>query len=537
MTSLLYPEDYTPSGRTLDKAVAENLELPYIAMLICPYNTEYALGILSEVITDETVVRWRQDVLDDFLNIPQLEQNLQRSIKTIYVNAHSVFARKGSTQSLFEIQENIESIEAFSACMDECHGFFLKYGKKLRSEGVKRVLEQLDERYNSDSYKEMLKEAGELKKALGKGIKSVTFAMNFDDIMRPTEVMIVSADNEPVRKKSRFERLFSTDGSAEPISEIYTRKAKDGQLTEINSALFTELDALCGGCMKRMNTAIRRCYEEYAEMLVQLAKQIDFFIGAKDLAQRARQMGLPFCRPNIVTKEQRKFCCAAMHDPVLTNRLLSERVRNNNIVPIYTNPCNMDDKARLLILSGTNNGGKTTYLRAVGINQILAQAGLFVYAESAEISLCDRIFFLSPKEEKAGVDTSRFTEECKDLRRTINSATENSLVLMNESLSSTNPYDSLLLGEEALRIFADIGCRLVFTTHITELADLPEKLSSTEVKSRPVSLVALCDENGAPTYRISEGKPDHARNAQYIFNKFGISFEEYIGAKREQNIQ
>lgn len=531
MFSLLYPDNYTPSGRRLDKAVSESLELPYIAMLICPYSTEYALGILSEIITDEAVVQWRQDVLEDFINVPQLEINLQRSIKTIYVNSHSVFAKKGSTQSLFEIQENIASIEAFTACMDECHKFIQKYGKKLRSEGVKRVLADLDERYNSDSFKELIKEVEGLKKELAEGIKSVTFSVNFDDIMRPTEVMIISADKEPVRKKSRFERLFFNDTSAEPISKIYTRKAKDGQITEINGALFAELDVLCGGCMKRLNTAIKRCYEESAEMLIKLSNQIDFFIGAKGLAERAQQMGLAFCRPKIAPKEQRKFCCKAMHDPVLTNRLLSERVRENNIVPVYTNACSMDDAARLMILSGTNNGGKTTYLRAVGINQILAQAGLFVYAENAELSLCDRIFFLSPQEEKAGVNTSRFTEECKEIRRTIDLATENSLILMNESLSGTNPYDSLILGEEVLRILADIGCRLVFTTHILELADLPEKLNTNAVKSRLVSLIALCDENGVPTYQITEGKPDRARNAQYIFSKFGISFEEYINSK------
>lgn len=535
MISLLYPDDYTTNTGTLDRAVVESLELPFIAMLICPYNTEYALGILSELITDEAVVRWRQDILEDFLNVPQLERNLQRSIKTIYDNAHSVYAKSGSTQSFYEVQENIASIEAFAACMTECHEFIQKYGGRLRSEGIRRVLAELEERYYSDSYKELIAETAELKTKLSEGIRSVTFSVNFDEVMRPTEIMLLSADKEPVRKKSRFERLFSHDSSAEPISKIYTRKAKEGQISEINGALFSELDALCGGYMKRVNTAIKRCYEESTDMLIKLSKQIDFYVGAKELAERARQMGLPFCRPNIATKEHRKFCCKAMHDPVLTNRLLSERVRENNVLPVCTNTCNMDDAARLLLLSGTNNGGKTTFLRAVGINQILAQAGLFVYAESAEISLCDRIFFLSPKEEKAGVNTSRFTEECKDLRRTINSATENSLILMNESLSGTNPYDGRLLGEEVLRIFADIGCRLVFTTHIPELAELSEKLNSAEVKSRLVSLVALCDENGAPTYRITEGMPNRVRNAQYIFSKFGISFDEYISAKQEQH--
>ena len=537
MLSLLYPDNYTPSGVTLDKAVAESLELPYIAMLICPYSTEYAMGILTELITDESVVKWRQDVLEDFINVPQLERNLRRSIKTIYDNAHSVYAKRGSTQSFYEIQENIESIEAYTNCMTECHEFIIKYGGKLRSEGVKRVLAELDARYNSDSFKELMRDVEELKSAISEGVKSVTFSINFDSVMRPTEIMLISADKEPVRKKSRFERLIFHDKSVEPISEIYTRKAKDGQITEINSALFTELDALCGGYMKRLNTAIKSCYEENADILVKLSPQIDFFIGAKNLTERAQQMGIPFCRPIIAPKEQRKFRCNAMHDPVLTNRLLSERVRENNIVPVYTNACIMDDAARLMIISGTNNGGKTTYLRAVGINQILAQSGLFVYAENAEISLCDRIFFLSPKEEKAGVNTSRFTEECKDIRRTINLATENSLILMNESLSGTNPYDSLLLGEEVLRILADIGCRLVFTTHILELADIPEKLNSENVKSKVISLIALCDENGVPTYQITEGKPDRVRNAHYIFNKFGISFEEYLNSRQKQKIQ
>ncbi len=536
MLSLLYPDNYTHSGITLDREVSESLELPYIAMLICPYSTEYALGILTELITDEAVVRWRQDILEDFINVPQLEHKLRRSIKTISDSACSVFARCGATQSLYEVRENIEAIEAFADCMTECHEFVLKYGGRLRSEGIKRMLAEIEERFTSESYRELLKETAELKKSLADGIRSVTFAINFDEVMRPTEIMLLSADREQVRRRSRFERLLSRADTAEPISKIYSRKAKEGQISEIDGALFAELDALCGGYMKRVNAAIRRCYEESTDMLVKLSRQIDFFIGAKELTERARQLGLPFCRPEIVPKEQRKFVLKAMHDPVLTNRFLTERARENNAVTVCTNDCTMDDSARILLLSGTNNGGKTTYLRAAGINQILAQAGLFVYAQSAEISLCDNIFFLSPKEEKAGVNTSRFTEECREIRRTTECATEYSLVLMNESLSSTNPHDSGLLGEEVLRIFADIGCRSVFTTHIPELALLPERLNTSEVNSRLTSLVALCDENGAPTYRIAPGTPDRARNAQYIFGKFGISFEEYSRAKmhREQ---
>jgi DNA mismatch repair ATPase MutS len=165
------------------------------------------------------------------------------------------------------------------------------------------------------------------------------------------------------------------------------------------------------------------------------------------------------------------------------------------------------------------------------VNQLLAQTGLFVYAEQAEISPCDCIYFHFPQEEKAGINTSRFTEECKEFARTTEKVTKYSLVLMNESLSSTNIYDSLVIGEELLRIFADVGCRLVFATHILELAELPEKLNSPTLMSNLASLTAQCDEKGVPTYRITPGKPDRSRNARYIFEKYGISYNEYCRNK------
>ncbi len=534
MISLLYPDNYKPSGKTLGAAAVQALELDYIAMLICPYNTEYALEILTELITDEAAIRWRQDILEDFVNVPQLERNLHKSLKTIYDNACTVYAKSGSTQSFFEIQENISSMESFISCMNECREFAAQYGGKLRSEGIRRILAEIEERCSSDSFRSLIKEVDELKTALEKGVKSVTFAVNFDDVMRPAEIMLLSVEDEPVRRKTRFERLLSREKTAEPISDIYVRKTKDGQIQALNERLFQELDGLCGGYMKRVNIAIKRCYEECTEFLVKLSQQIDFYVGARTLAERAQQMGLPTCRPKILPRERRTFHCKAMHDPVLTNKLLSELVRERNRIPVYTNDCTMDDEARLLILTGSNNGGKTTYIRAAGVNQILAQAGLFVYAEQAEISPCDCVFFHYPQEEKAGINTSRFTEECKYFRRTIGEATEYSLVLMNESLSGTNPYDSLLIGEELLRIFSDMGCRLIFATHILELAELPEKLNSPDSGSKLISLTAECDENGVPTYHIAAGKPDRSRNAQYIFEKYGISYREYCRSRQNR---
>lgn len=527
MINLLYPENYQKSGNVIYQNAVESLELDYVAMLICPYNTDFALKVLTELITDEAVIKWRQDILEDFMNVPQLELKLYKSIHTIFEGALSVYAKSGSTQSFFELSENISNMESFLECMEDCHKFFAEHVGKLKSEGVKAVLMEIENRYNSDSFKKLVEEIEELKSALNSGIKSITFGVNFDNLLRPSEIMLLSVDKEPLKRKTVFEKLLKKGSSSEPLSEIYARKSKDGTVDAVNEKLFSELDKLGGDYVKRFNSAINLCYEESTEFLVKLAPQIDFYVGAKKLCNRVTELGLPYCRPEILPKSERKFICKNMHDPVLSNKLVTSFVRDYVKIPVHTNDCTMDNNARIFIITGTNNGGKTTYIRAAAVNQILAQAGLNVFGTEAHISPCDKIFAHYPKEEKVGIDTSRFTEECKAIKETVSEATENSLILMNESLSSTNPYDSLIIGEELLKIFSDIGSRLMFTTHVLEMTNLPEKLNNNDMKSRLESLTAGCDETGRPNYKITKGTPDFSRNAQYIFEKYGISYEAY----------
>lgn len=525
--SLLYPDGCRPSGRSLDERAVKSLELRYIAMLICPYNTEFALGVLTDIVTDEKLISWRQDILEDFISLPQLEIRLYNSIHTIYRNSLEVYARSGAAQSFFELMESVKSIEDFAACMEECHEFICEYGGKVKSEGVKKVLNEIESRYRDGSFKQLMAEVSKLKLALESGVQSVTFGVNLDGLMRPSEVMLLSVSHEQIRRRGIFERLTQRGKNAEPISTVYSRKFKSGDTVAVDQTLFSELDKLGGGFLRQFNVSISNCYKDCTEFLMKLAPEIEFFVGAKDLAERAGSLGLSTCRPKILPMSERKSVLVGMSDPVLVNKVRTLRMTDPDVPGIRANDCRLDGGGRICIITGTNNGGKTTYLRAAAVNQILFQAGLYVYAQRAELSPCSGIFVHYPSEEKVGINTSRFTEECKDLKAIVGRADENSLLLLNESLSSTNPYDSLIIAEELMKIFADMGCRLLYTTHVLEIAELSPKINRLNLKSSLKTLTAGCDESGKPTYGITEGKPDFSRNAQFIFNKYGISYEKY----------
>lgn len=510
----------------LSPSSVHNLEIEYLAGLICPYNQEYALKILSKPPTDVNVIKYRQDILDDFLNVPELEVILYKSIHTIYNNAKSIYAKIGSTQSFVEINENLEHIDSFIECINSCHTFYERHFSKLKSKGARSVAQALEEKYLSEDFKGLVTEVAELKETFTKGVRSVTLGINFDEHLRPMKIALLSASNEYFREKTLFERIFSRNEVTEPISEIYSRKSKDGELDASNKVLFNEIDALTGEYVRHFNASLRSYYSSSVDFLLKIEPQINFYVGAARLVERTRKMGLPSCRPKILPKESRSFQCSNMYDLVFACKMFGSLLGGRFAAPeIKTNDCEVNG---IVILTGANNGGKTTFTRGAGINQVLAQCGMCVTAESAEIAVTDSIFVHFPKEEEVGINTSRFTEECREFKETTEQAGAYSLILMNESLSSTTPTECLIIAEELMKIFSYMGARVIFTTHIHELIEKKDEINGAGGKSLMTSMIAQCDERGQPTYRIVKGVPDRLRNARYIFERFGISFEEFL---------
>ena len=151
----------------------------------------------------------------------------------------------------------------------------------------------------------------------------------------------------------------------------------------------------------------------------------------------------------------------------------------------------MGPGGRSFVITGPNRGGKTTYAQAIGLSHVMAQLGLLVPGTKAAISPADGIFTHFPNEERIDRGSGRLGDEAMRIAGIFSALSSRSLVIFNESLSSTNASESFYIARDVLRVLCALGARSVFTTHLYELASaLDEINSSVSSGEKALSLVA-----------------------------------------------
>ena len=539
LVDLLYPSEAKRAAAMerateiakLPQDYVANLELELLSRLICPENSLNALRILTQMSTDEEVLNYRLDILEDFLSVPQLEAVLYENVHKLYINEHVNIQKLGLADSFYALNTRLGSLKTFIECITKCHEFCQKYKDQLKSTALKGLVEYFASVYNSEYFDEVKRETDECLKVLSKGVKSVTVGINFDDMMRPVEAMLLSVSTDAIKKKGRFDWIFKhIEGEGtRAIGRTHSLYNEQGGTNDLEAPLFRELKEINSEYISHLDRAIRAYFKKSTEDILTFESQMSFYIGAKRIIEAVRARGLDMCRPKYLPMEERKLNAKGVFDLSFYTQMVSSDPMGSLKDKIITNDCTMDDDGRFFVLTGANNGGKTTYTRAIGIIQVLAQAGVYVPCVSCEISPVDFIYTHFPKEEEVGLNTSRFTQECKQFKVTVDSATRYSMLLLNESIQSTTPTECVYIATELTKIFRCIGVRGVYATHLLELAKNLDNLNA-EVKgdTKLVSIVTTVDvtADNKRLYRIVRSAPQEFGYAKTIYKKFGVSFED-----------
>ncbi|EGR0391315.1 DNA mismatch repair protein MutS [Vibrio vulnificus] len=215
----------------------------------------------------------------------------------------------------------------------------------------------------------------------------------------------------------------------------------------------------------------KQLWEELFDLLLphlarlqELAAAVAQLDVLQNLAERADT--LDYCRPNL-TKDPVVHITAGRH-PVV------EQVTSD---PFIANPIELNSQRKMLIITGPNMGGKSTYMRQTALIALMAHIGSYVPAESATIGSIDRIFTRIGASDDLASGRSTFMVEMTETANILHNATANSLVLMDEIGRGTSTYDGLSLAWASAHWLAtQIGAMTLFATHYFELTELPNQL-------------------------------------------------------------
>ena len=204
----------------------------------------------------------------------------------------------------------------------------------------------------------------------------------------------------------------------------------------------------------------------HIEQLQNLASALSQLDVLQNIAERADT--LDYCRPTLTT-EIGVHIQGGRH-PVV------EQVMSD---PFIANPIELNQDRKMLIITGPNMGGKSTYMRQTALIALLAHIGCYVPAESASVGCIDRIFTRIGASDDLASGRSTFMVEMTETANILHNATERSLVLMDEIGRGTSTYDGLSLAWASAEWLAkQIGAMTLFATHYFELTELPKQLPS-----------------------------------------------------------
>ncbi|WP_413110955.1 DNA mismatch repair protein MutS [Thaumasiovibrio sp. DFM-14] len=203
----------------------------------------------------------------------------------------------------------------------------------------------------------------------------------------------------------------------------------------------------------------------HLEALQNLAAALAELDVLANLAERADTLN--YCRPDIAAKSG--IAIQGGRHPVV-EQVLDE--------PFIANPINLSPERRMLIITGPNMGGKSTYMRQTALIALLAHVGSYVPAESAQIGPLDRIFTRIGASDDLASGRSTFMVEMTETANILHNATKDSLVLMDEIGRGTSTYDGLSLAWASAEWLAEkIQSMTLFATHYFELTELPNLMT------------------------------------------------------------
>jgi DNA mismatch repair protein MutS len=302
------------------------------------------------------------------------------------------------------------------------------------------------------------------------------------------------------------------------LARFRTGPATDYAFTLPASAAMSELEGAVLDTVAQIYPRVFVGLEKYAEKhagfldptIATFDREIHFYLEYLAYVADLRSRGLAFCYP-VVSADSKSISGHAAFDLALAHRL-------NDAARIVTNDFYLEDPERILVITGPNQGGKTTFARTFGQMHFLASLGLPVPATDARLPLIDNVLTHFQRQEKVENQRSELEIGLQHVHKLLGRATSGSLIILNEVFSSTALDDALYLNKAVLLQVSDLGALCVCVTFLDELSTLNEKTVSMVSQVDP-------DDPDVRTYKVVRCPANGLAYAAAIAAKYRLSYD------------
>jgi hypothetical protein len=424
--------------------------------------------------TDHAEICWRQAILRDCLiheaTVREIYDIAIEAIEAQRRNYYSVFSSSASSV----LHAGRERIQLFVSVLRKLRQVADTKATEFRSDGFAQFFSMIQRELTDEYFGEIQNCVKELKfnggvlisAGLGVGNKGVNYVLR-----KPHG-----------RPRSFLTRLFAK----RPPSLTFRIADRD----ENGARALADLEARG---INLIANALAQSADHILSFFTMLRTELAFYIGCASLKNELERRGLAVCFPVAHASDTMRHDFKGLYDVSLALRTENPPVGNDL----------QGDGAQLTVITGANQGGKSTFLRGIGLAQIMVQCGMFVAAASFSANVCDGIFTHYKREEDASMKSGKLDEELKRMSEIVDHIREHSLLLSNESFAATNEREGSEIARQVILALLEKHVKIVFVTHLYVLAH-----GLYEQKTPAMTFLrAERRSNGERTFRLLRAEP------------------------------
>jgi DNA mismatch repair ATPase MutS len=442
-------------------------------------------AILSGLSNEVSTILYRQDILKDCLKNPSIAREIYdtsvEAIEREKKNYWSIFKKYPSSI----LHSSIDVLQMLVVMLRKLRTIADEHADQFESEGFTAFFAMLKRELGDDYFVRVENHLKELKfrdgvlisAELGRGNKGTHY------ILRKSED----------KKLSWIERVFAKK------PPVYTFN-----LHPRDENGFRALSELKDRGINLVANALAQSADHILSFFRMLRTELAFYIGCLNLHKQLAQIGEPMAFPLPVVSNERRHSFNELYDVCLA-LTMKQKIVGSDV--------NADHKD-LVIITGANQGGKSTFLRSIGLSQLMMQCGMFVPAESFCSNICDSLFTHYKREEDATMKSGKLDEELGRMSDIVDKLTPRSMVLFNESFAATNEREGSEIARQIVRALLERGLKIFFVTHLYEFAHafVDRRMENA------FFLRAERQADGSRTFKLVEGEPLQTSYGEDLYN-------------------